>query len=76
MDDHIRQKRRESVTYKAVFYIGDGSNDLCPSLRLTKGDIVFPRENYSLARKLCEQANQIQAQVVPWKCATEIISYL
>ena len=41
-------------SYDKVVYIGDGSNDVCPSLKLTENDHVLARKDYPLANKLQE----------------------
>ncbi|MEW5308976.1 MAG: hypothetical protein WDW38_000893 [Sanguina aurantia] len=38
--------------YERVFYVGDGGNDLCPSLGLGSGDVVFPRKGYALEARI------------------------
>jgi len=34
-------------------YIGDGKGDYCPSLKLSEGDYVLPKENYPLWKLIC-----------------------
>lgn len=47
-----------------IIYVGDGSGDLCPSLRLNGGDYVLPRQEYPLSLLLEE--HQVKASVHPW----------
>lgn len=37
-----------------MFYVGDGGNDLCPSLGLGSGDVVFPRKGYALEARVAK----------------------
>lgn len=39
-------------SYDRVVYVGDGSNDVCPSLKLTTTDTVIARKGYALAKRL------------------------
>lgn len=72
----MKEKKKCGVHFKRILYLGDGHNDLCPSLRLGKDDLVFPRENYSLIRQIRDQASQIKAKVVPWSCASIVLNYI
>jgi len=44
--DEIMRKslEGESVDKKQFIYLGDGSGDFCPSLKLRDGDHVLPRK--------------------------------
>ncbi|KAL6051051.1 putative phosphatase phospho1, variant 2 [Balamuthia mandrillaris] len=41
--------------YSKVFYIGDSTNDFCPSLHLSKMDHVLARRNFKLHKLLSQQ---------------------
>ena len=63
--------------YAKLIFIWDGGNDYCPSKKiLKKGDIVFPRVDHGLYRKLYKQnlINELECNVFPWKSANKIIS--
>lgn len=71
--DHIEKREREGTQYKCVVQVGDGINDFCPALWLSKKDFVCPRINNKLWKKIqklkseSEEGNdglKIQAQVV------------
>lgn len=52
--------------YKRVVYIGDGANDVCPTMCLSKDDHVVARELFPLAMtlsKYAEDGHPIQAAV-------------
>ena len=38
------------VGYDRIVYIGDGSNDVCPSLSLSSNDVVVARKGFPLAK--------------------------
>ena len=72
--DENREKQ-----YSKLIFICDGGNDYCPCKKiLKKGDIVFPRVDYGLYKKLFEQKliNELECNVNPWKSADEIITKL
>ncbi|KAG4423434.1 hypothetical protein IFR04_003401 [Cadophora malorum] len=60
-------------------YVGDGSNDLCPSLGLSPSDLVLARSGYRL-EKLIEKAKmdsdegteKVKAQVKIWATQREV----
>ena len=65
--------------YNKIIFVCDGGNDFCPSKKiLRKGDIIFPRVEHGLCKKLFEQnlRNELVCDVYPWKSADEIISKL
>ena len=41
-------------SFSKIVYIGDGRNDVCPSMALREGDHVIARDGYTLAKKLKE----------------------
>jgi pyridoxal phosphate phosphatase PHOSPHO2 len=55
-----------------VIYIGDGRNDLCPSLKLGKNDFVFPRIGRAL-HKLVQNNESIKATLRPWNTASDVL---
>ena len=53
-------------SYQCVIFVGDGDNDVCPSMRLSEGDHVIARELYPLAARLsdlCSNGRPIKATV-------------
>jgi len=75
LDMHISEQKKLGISYETIAYVGDGSNDLCPTLRLKSKDLVFPRTGYRLLEKL-NSAEQVDAKVKPWKTGFEIIDEL
>uniref|UniRef100_A0A8D3BD35 Phosphatase phospho1 n=1 Tax=Scophthalmus maximus TaxID=52904 RepID=A0A8D3BD35_SCOMX len=66
--------------YLRVFYIGDGANDICPSLALGPRDTAFPRRDFPMHRLLLgmqqSQAAKFKANVVPWASGEDIVDCL
>lgn len=51
--DYIHEQQESNgVTYRKIFYVGDGNNDLCPILRLGKEDVGCARHGYRLQRDI------------------------
>ncbi|XP_026172038.1 probable phosphatase phospho1 [Mastacembelus armatus] len=75
-----QQKECGGSHYQRVFYIGDGTNDICPSLALGPQDTVFPRRDYSMHRLLLEmqrsQGARFKANIVPWVSGEDIVDCL
>ena len=42
-----------------VAYGGDGKNDLCAAAALTKGDVLFPRRDYPLAKVMAANGGKM-----------------
>ncbi|KAK4279378.1 hypothetical protein QN277_011168 [Acacia crassicarpa] len=55
-----------------VIYIGDGSGDYCPTLRLEGGDFVMPRKKYPLWNRILSNREQMKAQVHEWSSGGEL----
>jgi hypothetical protein len=58
---------------------GDGQNDLCPSLRLGKNDIVCARKGFKLARMLDKSVNKqipLKARLFLYESGNEIVETL
>lgn len=76
LESYIKRRSEEGIEFSKVAYVGDGRNDLCPVLRLSAGDLAFPRVNYSLAKILTENKSNVdqvpKAKILLWNDATEI----
>ncbi|MBA0836466.1 hypothetical protein Goarm_008680 [Gossypium armourianum] len=51
---------------KKIIYLGDGSGDYCPSLRLGEGDYVMPRKNFPVWDLICRNPMLIKADIHEW----------
>lgn len=77
LDLYIEERASIGVTFSQIAYVGDGRNDLCPCLRLSEKDLVFPREGFQLdklIRGMQEQKDmRMKAKVHIWKTGSDII---
>ncbi|CAG7850915.1 SubName: Full=Uncharacterized protein {ECO:0000313/EMBL:CCA72016.1} [Serendipita indica DSM 11827] len=64
----------EHEEYDKVVYIGDGSNDFCPVVRLRKQDMVLARRDRGLQRRIDRDGEKagLQCEVVWWEGAWEV----
>jgi len=77
LDSHIKLQAEQGVVYDVVAYVGDGTNDLCPALRLkSKTDLILPRIGYSLMEKLEDPHLDIRGTIIPWTTGQDIIMAL
>lgn len=62
------------IEFSRISYVGDGSNDLCPSLKLSNKDLVFPRYDFRLHRLALEKikSSEMKAEVVPFQSGADI----
>lgn len=77
LENYIKSREKDSVTFSSIAYVGDGTNDFCPSLRLQDCDLVFPRRGYNLIEYIpkmaAEQNLKIKAAIHPWDMGEEIL---
>lgn len=70
LESHVEKRSKEGVTFERIAYVGDGTNDLCPVLRLSERDLAFPRVQYPLMNILSKpdaDAERVpKAEIVPW----------
>ncbi|KAF8919834.1 phosphatase phospho-type [Mucidula mucida] len=57
--------------YDQVIYVGDGSNDFCPVLRLRSQDLVLCRTMRGLQRRITKEGG-LKCQIKYWEGAWEI----
>ncbi|XP_061822663.1 probable phosphatase phospho1 isoform X2 [Nerophis lumbriciformis] len=73
----VRQKERGGASFQRVFYIGDGANDICPSLVLGPRDTAFPRKDFPMHRLLLEsQGSKLKTNMVPWSRGQDVVDCL
>lgn len=65
-----------SAAYKKIVFCGDGANDICPALRLGKGDVVLARSGHALASHLSSLEAPPAAQVHYWRSHEELASFV
>ena len=77
LSEHLHeQAERHGKHFDTVLYIGDGSNDLCPALRLRAQDYVLPRVGFKLLKLIEEGQPDLKAQVRPWSTGQDILDVL
>jgi len=66
--------KRHGSVYDRIIYIGDGSNDFCPIVRLRRQDIVFCRKYRGLEHRVTEEGKSagLKCQVQYWAGAWEV----
>jgi pyridoxal phosphate phosphatase PHOSPHO2 len=82
---HILKRARQELSLGdeagdvRTIYIGDGSNDLCPSLSLLPSDLVLARDGYSLQKLIAkaknepeEKSEKVTARVKTWTTQREL----
>ncbi|XP_057330572.1 pyridoxal phosphate phosphatase PHOSPHO2-like [Microplitis mediator] len=74
LENYIKERTENGVSFEKIAYAGDGKNDLCPILKLSDKDIAFPRQDYPIIKLLNDPdtKNNVKAQVIPWKTGTDI----
>ncbi|KAI5383224.1 thiamine phosphate phosphatase-like protein [Lathyrus oleraceus] len=72
--DRIRGSLAESET--RFIYVGDGTGDYCPTLKLGENDFVMPRKNYPLWKSICSDPKPVHAKVHDWSNGEELENIL
>ncbi|KAF9967627.1 hypothetical protein BGZ70_008839 [Mortierella alpina] len=67
------QKLIDSHTWEQVVYMGDSTNDFCPSTRLQRNDVVLARRGLLLEKEIRENKDLVQANVVYWDNAVDVL---
>ncbi|XP_012069010.3 inorganic pyrophosphatase 2 [Jatropha curcas] len=57
---------------KRIIYIGDGSGDYCPSLKLRESDYLMPRKNYPMWDLICKNPKLVKAELREWSDGEEL----
>jgi hypothetical protein len=77
LDLYVAERAAVGVTFSQIAYVGDGRNDLCPSLRLSEKDLIFPREGFLLDKLIRDMQNQedlrLKAKIHTWKTGSDIM---
>lgn len=74
---YVAERAAVGVTFSQIAYVGDGRNDLCPSLRLSEKDLIFPREGFLLDKLIRDMQNQedlrLKVKIHTWKTGSDIM---
>lgn len=62
----------EGGSKKRIIYLGDGSGDYCPSLKLNEGDFVMPRKNFPVWDLICRNPLLVKAEIHEWTDGQEL----
>ncbi|XP_051136144.1 inorganic pyrophosphatase 1-like [Andrographis paniculata] len=65
--ERILASMAKEVSKKRMIYLGDGSGDFCPSLKLREGDMLMPRKNFPVWDLLCKNHGLVKAEIHEWK---------
>jgi len=65
---------RHGVHFDRIIYVGDGSNDFCPILRLRSQDMILCRKFRGLERRIAKEGEKegLKCQVRYWAGAWEV----
>nr|CAD7198169.1 unnamed protein product [Timema douglasi] len=80
LEEYVRERAEQGIHFSRIVYVGDGENDMCPSLRLSEKDLTFPRERFSFHKMIISNVDghgkKIKAGVHPWSTGKDIINVL
>ncbi|KAI1307285.1 hypothetical protein EDD11_004535 [Mortierella claussenii] len=69
------QKLMDQQEWDQVVYMGDATNDFCPSTRLRSHDVVLARDGFLLQNWIQERRPElVKAHVVYWTNALEVLN--
>ncbi|XP_054784772.1 inorganic pyrophosphatase 2-like [Prosopis cineraria] len=74
--ERIQKCVAEEGKSKKFIYLGDGSGDFCPSLRLKDTDSLMPRKDFALCDLVSKNSNSIKAEVHGWVDGDELMQVL
>ncbi|KAK8484085.1 hypothetical protein V6N11_064164 [Hibiscus sabdariffa] len=57
---------------KKIIYLGDGSGDYCPSLKLGEADYMMPRKDFPVWDLICRNPVLIKAEIHGWSDGEEL----
>ncbi|KAG0046585.1 hypothetical protein BGZ83_008243 [Gryganskiella cystojenkinii] len=67
------QKLMDSQTWDQVVYMGDASNDFCPSTRLSSHDLVLARGGLKLEKEIAARPELVKANIIYWNNAKDVL---
>ncbi|KAF9154405.1 hypothetical protein BG015_001028 [Linnemannia schmuckeri] len=68
------QKLIDSQNWDQVIYMGDSTNDFCPSTRLQERDIVLARADLLLEKHIKLHLDMVKAQVIYWQSPADVLT--
>lgn len=80
LESYITERAAQGIAFSKVAYVGDGKNDLCPSLRLSDNDLIFAREGFALVKRIREMQQdrdeRLKAKVHVWESGGDIFNVI
>ncbi|KAF4524345.1 hypothetical protein B566_EDAN015898 [Ephemera danica] len=74
LQSFLDERAQQGVRFDCIGYVGDGTHDLCPCLKLSSTDLAFVREGYSLAKKIqIETHHKLNAKLHIWETGHDIL---
>ncbi|KAF9960462.1 hypothetical protein BGZ70_008607 [Mortierella alpina] len=67
------QKLIDAQPWDQIVYMGDSTNDFCPSTRLRPHDLVLARAELLLEKAIKAQPELVRANVTYWKSAHDVL---
>lgn len=77
--EYIKNRANDGVNFDQILYVGDGTNDFCPGLKLASTDVFCVRKGFKLESMLNsheERRNQLKAEVCFWESAEELLKFI
>ncbi|KAG0281581.1 hypothetical protein BGZ95_001932 [Linnemannia exigua] len=69
------QKLMDTQTWDQVIYMGDSTNDFCPSTRLQSSrDVVLARADLLLEKHIKLHLDMVKAQVIYWQSPADVLA--
>lgn len=76
----VQRAGQDGIVYGRVFYVGDGRNDVCPSLRLSSCDYACSRIGMTMDKclqtKLTNLDPELEAEVLRWTDGTDLLEQI
>lgn len=72
LKNYIEERRSAGICFDKIAYAGDGKNDYCPMMKLSKGDMAFPRLGYYIIKILDKSEATPVAHIFPWNDGHDI----
>lgn len=78
LKEYLETKKIENTYYSNLIFIGDGLNDYCPATFFMEGDILFPRYEFPLYKKLDLEGykDKLRCGIHYWKDGHKIIEVI
>jgi pyridoxal phosphate phosphatase PHOSPHO2 len=72
LQSYLAERAQEGIKFDHIGYVGDGTHDLCPCLKLSSSDLAFVRQGYSLAKVIHKE--KLNARLHMWETGNDILN--